>query len=445
MVVDDNIRFADGLALGLREKGYTAQIARDIRTALETSRQVRLDLAIIDVMLGDENGLQLVDDLRRSYPSLPIIMITGFSSVAAAIEAIKRGANEYLQKPVDWTLLAALLDRYAPLRIKIGSSPDPVSSSPHSRSPRVQALMETSARLAATDLPILILGENGAGKERIADFIHERSNRRHREIVRINCAALPESLLENELFGHEKGAYTGADGPYRGVFEQAHESTLFLDEIGDMAPSIQAKLLRVIQDGEIRPLGSTRKKTVDVRFVAATNHDLERAVEERRFREDLYYRLNAAVLKLPPLRERMEDLPSLVRQFVEEFNAGHDKRVHATSPAVLELLTAYPWPGNIRELRNVVRYAAAIDTDDILDLDDLPERLLTAATMGRMHGRTVTGRRPGTLAEAERRHILATLASNHNNKRRTAAALGISRNTLYNKLRRLEIDGVADG
>ena len=289
------------------------------------------------------------------------------------------------------------------------------------------SLLANAEKFAVTDLPILICGENGTGKELIVDFIHARSSRRTFRMLKMNCAAFPESLLDNELFGHEKGAYTGAEAAFKGVFEQAHKNSLFLDEIGEMPLPIQTKILRAIQNREIRRIGGSEVITVDVRFITSTNKDLPALIAEKKFREDLFYRLNTVVLKIPPLRERKDDIPLLVEHFLNEFATVHAKPVLSASDELIGKLFDFNWPGNVRELKNTVYYAAAIASRDSIDIDDLPAGMLSYDSS-----------RPSDniREEMERNLILKILKKSNNNKKMAAELLNVSRNTLYNKMKK---------
>jgi DNA-binding NtrC family response regulator len=291
-------------------------------------------------------------------------------------------------------------------------------------------LFKKARQLAMTNLPILITGENGTGKELIVDFIHANSARNARKLLKINCAAFPESLLDNELFGHEKGAYTGAETAFRGVFERAHESSLFLDEIGDMPLTIQAKILRTLQNQEIRRIGAERTITVDVRFIAATNKDLRELIEKGQFREDLFYRLNTAIIHLPPLRERKEDIPLLVEHFLSEYASMNSTEVKTISDSVWEAFLDYDWRGNIRELRNAVNYAAAISLHDVIGIADLPPHFSSSET-------TYTS--DNIREDMEKTLIIKTLKKVNYNKKKTARLLNMSRSTLYSKLEKYGI------
>ncbi len=321
-------------------------------------------------MLGEESGIDVLTRLLAVDKNVPIVMITAYASVESAVQSLKLGAFDYVKKPLDFDELlktvrkACEFSRLREENTRLKSRLKELSATIVTNDRQVEALIRKVEKLADTDLPVLICGESGTGKEVLADYIHATSARSAAPMVKINCVAFPETLLDNELFGHERGAYTGADSMFKGLFEKADGSTLFLDEIGDMPLSIQAKILRTLQDKEIRRLGGNQTIRVDVRFIAATNKDVAELIGKGQFREDLYYRLNAAVLSLPPLRERREDVPLLVEHFLA---AGK-----AVSPDVMERFLRYDWPGNVRELKNVVTYAAAMCSGSMIEAEDLP-------------------------------------------------------------------------
>jgi DNA-binding NtrC family response regulator len=361
-------------------------------------------------------------------------MITGFAAIKGAVQAIKMGALDYIKKPIDFEELLALVER----AINISSLKEEnqsLKSTIASLSPKIITknshmieVIQKARKLAQTDLPVLIYGENGTGKELLADFIHIESSRRSQRMLKANCAAFTESLLDNELFGHEKGSYTGADSTVRGLFERAHHGTLFLDEIGDMSLPLQAKVLRVIQNQEVRRIGSNDTITLDIRFVAATNMNLNYLIGQNRFREDLLFRLNTAVLNLPPLRERKEDIPLLVECFLNDSS----RCCPQASDHLVKKFLEYDWPGNIRELKNVVNYAVAMCTRNAIGLEDLPP------TFGNPYPEArVTKIRD----RVERDLILSILASSHLNKKEAATKMNMSRSTLYAKMRKYGLLG----
>jgi two-component system response regulator AtoC len=437
LIVDDNVKLCHGLSRNFTQYEYTCFSAHDTSSALRIFLDEEIDLVLLDVRLGEENGLDLMQQLRELNHNLPVIMITAFATVEAAVQSIKFGAFDYIQKPINFKKLLKIVENALQLLV-LKNENDRLKHRLHelstpiiSNNPEILKLRRKAQKLAPTELPILIYGESGTGKELIADYIHRNSNRSSSEIVKINCSAFPESLLDNELFGHEKGAYTGADSAYKGVFERAHRCTLFLDEIGDMPLSIQAKILRTIQNGEIRRLGGKQKISVDIRFLAATNKDLESLIHNYNFRSDLFYRLNAATLYLPPLRERKDDIPLLADFFLQEFGKINGINTLALEERVLTHLLEYDWPGNIRELKNTINYAATVSTDERITLDDLPPRFVSNTT-GRASAINVRER-------VERELIISMLRKTNQNKTKAAQLLNMSRKTLYNKMTRYEI------
>ena len=437
LIVDDNTKLCRSLSRNFTQYDYTCSSAQDMSSALRIFLDEEIDLVLLDVRLGEENGLDLLQQLAELNNNLPVIMITAFATVEAAVQSIKFGAFDYIQKPINFKKLLKIVENALQLQVlkdeneKLKHRLHELSTPIISNNPEILKLCRKAKKLAPTELPILIYGESGTGKELIADYIHGNSNRSSSEIVKINCSAFPESLLDNELFGHEKGAYTGADSAYKGVFERAHRCTLFLDEIGDMPLAIQAKILRTIQNCEIRRLGGKEKISVDIRFLAATNKDLESLIHKQNFRHDLFYRLNAATLYVPPLRERKDDIPLLADYFLREF--GRIKGVDAIvlDERVLSHLLEYDWPGNIRELKNTINYAATVSTDARITLDDLPPRFVQDTVGGEST--------PNVRERVERELIISVLRKTNHNKTKTAQLLNMSRKTLYNKMTRYEI------
>lgn len=440
LIVDDNTKLCHSLSRNFTQYDYTCFTAQNSRAALDIFLNNEIELVLLDVRLGEENGIELLEQLLDLDGNLPVIMITAFATVEAAVRSIKIGAFDYIQKPINFKKLHKIVEnalQLSDLRIeneKLKNRLHELSEPIVSNNPEILKLGKKTKKLAPTELPILIYGESGTGKELIADFIHANSRRSTNEIVKINCSAFPESLLDNELFGHERGAYTGANSTYKGVFERAHRCTLFLDEIGDMPLSIQAKILRTLQNCEIRRLGGKEKISVDIRFLAATNKDLERLIYEQKFREDLFYRLNAATLYLPPLRERKDDIPLLTNYFLHEFSRINGGNIKVLDDRVLAHLLEYDWPGNIRELKNTINYAATVSTDERITLDDLPPRFIHGS--GYASSQNVRDR-------VERELILSMLRKTNNNKTKAAQLLNMSRKTLYNKMTRYEIPGSA--
>ena len=431
LFVDDNSDYANGVRDNLALYGIDALTAGSASEAWETANIQKPDVVFIDIKLGKDDGVELLERLCPRLPGTSIIMITGYGTIDTAIKSLKLGAKDYLQKPVRFEQILQKISEDGVVRDSADARTKLVRTAV---SEAMSALIERAEKLASTGLPILIVGEHGTGKELVADFIAERSNH-NSPYVKVNSSAFSESLLENELFGHEKGAYTGATSLFRGVFERADGGTLFLDEIGDMPKPIQAKILRALQNKEVRRLGGEETIFVDARFVAATNKDLPAMIEAGDFREDLYYRLNAAQLLVPPLRDRVEDIEPIAHLVLEEAAGTSQQPRKRLSAEVREFFIAYRWPGNVRELRNSLLYAAAISGNQPeITVSDLP---------GNMTQRDSTSEMLPNLEESERETILRALKATDFNKSHAASLLSISRSTLYEKIRKYGI--AADG
>ncbi len=378
LVVDDERNLLELIALGLEAAGYDVAAATNASEAMIYVREEAIDLALLDLQLVGIDGITLMERIHAVNPQIPVIILTGYGSIANAVDAMKRGAYSYLTKPFDSEVLLFEIRKIMDNR-RMSTEIERLKELLESRysfaniiakSKKMQEVLETISRIAKTDSTIVLLGESGTGKDLIAKAIHVASNRKDRAFVAINCAALPEPLLESNLFGHEKGAFSGAIKEARGLFLQAHGGTIFLDEIADMPLSIQAKMLRVIQEKQVRPVGSEKIIDVDVRIITATNKNLEELVRLELFREDLYYRIHVIPIYLPALRERKEDVPPLVDFFVEKAASLMKKNIKGVTPQAMQKLMLYDWPGNIRELENVIEYAAAM-TDREYITDDL--------------------------------------------------------------------------
>ena len=436
LIIDDKVKLCKSLVKNFAQSDYESFYATNRQEALGLFSKQHIHAVLLDIMLGEEDGIEVLKELLLLSSHVPVIMITGYASIDTAIQSIKLGAFDYVTKPLDFDKLLDIVEKAIRLARPHEQTPhlknrnlDP-SSRIITQNPTLLKLCSKAKKLAATNLPILLCGENGTGKEVIADFIHAHSAKNAEKMLKINCAAFPETLLDNELFGHEKGAYTGADSSFKGVFERADNSSLFLDEIGDMPMTIQAKLLRTLQTHEIRRLGGEHTITVDVRFIAATNKDLELLIEEQKFRQDLFYRLNTAMLSLPPLRERKEDIPLLVEFFLAEYAKMNSTGVESLGSAVMELFLEYDWPGNVRELKNTVNYSAAISSNTSIDLDDLPPNF--------SHPKRHTGSE-NVREDMEIKLIITMLQRARYNKKKAAELLNMSRRTLYNKLEKYHI------
>jgi two-component system response regulator HydG len=406
---------------------------------LESPAGGRVELLLQDLRMPDLDGIQILQRVKEKRPELPVIIMTAFATVDDAVRAIKLGAYDYVTKPCPNEKLLSMVENVLQMRRLTaenrrlreelaGGAPEQIVFA----SPRFREVYDLTLKVASSDANILVLGESGTGKELVASALHHNSQRCSHPFVSLNCAALSDTLLESQLFGHLRGAFTGAVTNQKGMLEEADGGTLFLDEIGDVSPAVQAKLLRVIQERVFIPVGSTRAKKVDVRFVAATNKDLQREVSEGRFREDLFYRLNVISINLPPLRDRPEDIEPLARHFLRRFASRMSRDIRDITPGGLEALHSYGWPGNVRELENVMERAVILTSGSAITADVMPlqGRLSVAESL------PVTLPKPAMVAleEMERQHIEAVLKENRYNKSRTAEILDISRRTLDRRI-----------
>ena len=443
LIVEDDPATRTGLAELVQAWGFQTDEASDGEEGFRKVTSFRPAIIVSDLVMPRMGGHDLLRTLKDQLSDITFILLTAQGTIESAVDAIKDGAYDYLSKPVDPQRLRILLnkavERQETLReVKLlrrqlreqGSFGRIVGNSPGIRS-----LYRVIEQAAPTSASVLVWGESGTGKELVAQTVHELSPRASFPFVAINCAAIPETLLESEIFGHEKGAFTGAHDRRTGVFELAHRGTLFLDEIAEMVPGTQVKLLRVLQEQKFRRLGGRQEQTVDVRVIAATNRDPSEAVRDGRLREDLYYRLNVFTIELPPLRDRRADIPLLVQTFLNEFNTRNNKAVRAVDQEAMYLLERYPWPGNIRELRNVIERATILAEGDFIEAKHLPPPVVTRSEQTLP---TVTLSPGTTVDEAERRLIVLTLEHTRNNKTRAAEILGISLKTLHNKLNRMK-------
>jgi DNA-binding NtrC family response regulator len=443
LIVEDDPATRVGLAELVGAWGFQTEVAANGEEAMDKVTTFRPAIIVSDLVMPRMGGLDLLRALKDQLSDLTIILLTAQGTVDSAVEAIKEGAYDYLSKPVDPARLRILLqkavERQETLREVKNLRRQLRDQGSFGRiignSPSIRAIYRVIEQAAPTSASVLIWGESGTGKELAAQTIHELSPRASFPFVAINCAAIPETLLESEIFGHEKGAFTGAHDRRTGVFELAHRGTLFLDEIAEMQPATQVKLLRVLQERSFRRLGGRQEQSVDVRVIAATNQNPTDAVKAGRLREDLYYRLNVFAIEIPPLRERREDVPLLIQRFLNEFNATNEKAVRGVDQDAMQILEQYPWPGNIRELRNVIERATILTETEFIGTRNLPPLLVTRGEET-LPNITLT---PGTTVdEAERKLILLTLDHMHNNKTRAAEVLGISLKTLHNKLNRMK-------
>ena len=384
LLVDDEEYVRESLSAVLTRRGFSVRTAASVRKALRESRQEGMDVVLTDLRMPGEDGLSLVRALKEQEPSLPVIVLTAHGSVPSAVECLKGGAYDYLQKPVDPDEVVLALERAIEdsmirrewLYLRNRESEVEKENRPIGKSPAWTEIMQLADRVAPADSSVLIQGESGTGKELVAQYIHHRSRRKNGPFVRVNCAAIPVDLFESEFFGHRKGAFTGAVNEHQGRFRVAHRGTLFLDEIGAMPEAVQAKVLRVLQEGEFDRVGDSQPTHVDVRLLAATNVDLEEEVQRGHFRRDLFFRINVVVLHLPPLRERREDIPRLARHFLRKLAPKIGKSVAGIEPETLQLLQVYAWPGNVRELGNILERALILENSERLTPGSLPPNLL---------------------------------------------------------------------
>jgi two-component system, NtrC family, response regulator AtoC len=453
LIADDDEVSCQLFAETLESEGFQVEQTTSGEAALSRLREDTPDLLIIDVRMPGTSGLEVTRIVHEKYPSLPVIVMTAFGSIETAVEAIHEGAFDFISKPMNLaelkkTVSRALAQRALQRRAETNNGGD--EEYPQQlgkiigKSPAMLEVYKTVARVAPTKSTALILGESGTGKELIAQAIHQHSPRANRPFVAVDCGALTETILESELFGHVRGAFTGALADKKGVFEEAQGGTCFLDEIGGISTNMQARLLRVLQEHEIRRVGGKDWVKVDVRVVAATNHNLSEAVSKGDFRQDLYYRLDVVTIHLPPLRERVEDIPLLARHFLQRYTQESGKSITAISDKAMELLCAYSWPGNIRELENAIEQAVALSYQSILTPDDLPEAVrdhaMAKSFQPDTHDEQFLFPDTPTLEEVKKRYVLHVLKHNQGNVSRSARVLNIDRRSLYRMLARFKIE-----
>jgi two-component system response regulator HydG len=442
LVVDDEQSMCEMLETALRIRGFESAWRTSAKDALELLRKEDFDVLLSDLRMPGMTGTELCERVAANRPDIPVVVMTAFGSMEAAVAAIRAGAYDFVTKPIELDMLAIVLERavkHRRLQQQVRRLSEEVEKAERfdeilGQSAAIRSLFDQLARIAPSEASVLITGESGTGKELVARSIHENSRRAEGPFVAVNCAALPESLLESELFGHAKGAFTDARSRRKGLFQQAEGGTLFLDEIGELPLTTQPKLLRALEEGRVRPVGSDAEIEVDVRLLAATNRDLESAVEDGRFRQDLYFRINVIQIDLPPLRSRGTDVLLLAQHFAETFAQRSGKNVLGLTEQTMERLLNYSWPGNIRELRNVMERAVALTRFDRIVVEDLPEKIRDYQGSQVVIG----GEDPSELVpleEVEARYIRHVLKAVDGNKTLAARILGLDRKTLYRKLK----------
>ena len=441
LIVDDEKGIRDGLRLFLKREGHSTFTAEDGKEALEILEKNDIDLVISDLRMPHINGDELLAFIKKDYSGVQVIILTGHGTVENAVEAMRNGAYDFLIKPLNLDKLGLIVKRALSQRqLEIDNKLlkkklNIFSKQMIGKSDKMIKISNLIEQVAPSKTSVLILGENGVGKEVIANLIHDFSNRKSNPFIKVHCAALSENLLESELFGHEKGAFTGAVKEKKGRFELADKGTIFLDEIGEISQNIQVKLLRVIQEKSFERVGGEKTINVDVRIIAATNRNLKKEVEEGRFREDLYYRLNVVQITVPPLRERKEDILLMMSSFIQNFSEENNKNIKEITKKAKTALYNYNWPGNVRELKNVLEAAVVLSKDGVIDINDLPTYLKNEDDQGNF----LKIKMPATMEEIEKEAIISTLALANGNKSKTAEMLNMNRKTLYAKLNELEI------
>jgi len=446
LIVEDQHAHAEAIREGLSRSGHRCTVVHDGAAAIARLSAQSFDVIVTDLMLGGpEDGLAVLAAAREKSPATKVILVTAHSSVDTCRAALLQGAFDYIEKPLDLDELRTVVDRAAQLtaqrrmlrELRMGLDEECDLENIVGTSPVMLRILETLRRVAPSELPVLILGESGTGKDLLASAIHNNSRRADRRFVAINCAGLSETLLEDELFGHVKGSFTGATSDRPGRFEHADGGTLFLDEVGDMPLPMQAKLLRVLENGEVVRVGSNEPIRVDVRVLSATNSDLSERVRNKEFRQDVYFRIKGATLEIPPLRSRREDIPALIDYFIQLAGSRHGRKIQGIEPDARRVLMAYPWPGNVRQLRNVVENMVVLAAGDKLTLDDLPPEIhrrpqeMATVQLSQLAGISIE--------EAEKELIRNTLRMVGGNREQAASILGIGERTLYRKIKEYDL------
>ncbi|NLX63141.1 MAG: sigma-54-dependent Fis family transcriptional regulator [Tissierellia bacterium] len=447
LIIDDEPGILTALKFALEDE-YKVDITTNVEEGLEIIKDKDIDIVLLDIYLGDYNGLDVLGMIKMNYPSVIVISMTAYGTIESSVEAIQRGAYYYITKPIDINSLKILMKKaleYKNLSKEVENLKKEKASEEFDMkdivftSKAMKNVFDVISRIKDLDINVLISGESGTGKELIAKAIHYSSKRKNKPLISVNCAAIPYNLLESELFGYEKGAFTGANQRMKGKFELANGGTLLLDEIGDMEIGMQAKILRVLEERMITPLGSDTPIPLDVRILAATNLNLEEEVEKGNFREDLLFRLKVITIEVPPLRDRKEDIPGLTQYYLNKYSKEFNKEIRGVLPSAVEALEAYNYPGNVRELKNIIQRAVALANNDFIGLQDLPAELLSDLELkkSRDYIPVYIGEK---LEDVEKKLILKTYEFFHGNKRKTAKTLGISERSLYNKLSKYGID-----
>jgi two-component system NtrC family response regulator len=447
LIMDDEAQERSRIESFLKQKGYEVTALANVPSAIEAMQRERYDVFLTDCNIPGVDALRTSDEARKINPDMAVIIMTSFGTIETAVKAIKAGAYDYLPKPIDLEQLVVLIGRISERQSLLRENArlreelidrykfDEIASTSHA----MEEVLNLTGRVAGSSATVLLRGESGTGKELIARAIHYHSPRAGRPLVKVNCAALPETLLESELFGHEKGSFTGAASRRIGRFEAADGGTLFLDEIGDIPPSVQVKLLRVLQEKEFERLGGNESIKVDVRLVAATNRDLEKAMKDGSFREDLYYRLNVVTVVIPPLRERKEDIPALMEHFLRKYGRENKKNITGVTAETRDLLMRYSYPGNVRELENIVERAVVLTKSEIITSADIPIHLKTMESEEKICVAKRDGSLTDTLDTLERGIIMEALKAAGGVQTRAAEKLGISERVLRYKLKKFKI------
>jgi DNA-binding NtrC family response regulator len=450
LIVDDDRATSAGMADVVEEWGYEPEVADTLKAGWSAINKLLPDVAIVDLKLPDGSGLDLLHRIKESFPDVSVIILTGHATVDSAVKALKVGAEDYVTKPVDLPRLQVILKTVEDKQmmkqeiIELRRQLQKMGALGHlvGKSPRMQRLFEELEMVANTDANVFIVGESGSGKEVVANTIHYLSRRRNKPFIAFNCGAISPTLIESEIFGHEKGAFTNAIKRREGYFEMAKGGTVFLDEITEMPIELQVKLLRVLEEGKFRRVGGNEEINIDARIVAASNRDPQKAIADGKMREDLYYRLNVFPIDVPPLRERLEDIPLFSHFFLQKLNETEEKKVDKIDPEFIEALQAFEWPGNVRELRNVVNRAFIMARTDTLTVECLPDKLVGNRRKRSKNAVSIPLGQP--MEEVERIVIEETLNMTDGDRRKTAEILGISYKTLYNKTKKYKSAGGED-